>query len=488
MSDLIHQAFDPEAFRRQGHELVDLLAGYLRAVRQNEEEPAIPFTPPEAEYAFWQQDYQHNRGGSPLELFASVLERSVRVQHPRYMGHQISPAAPLAALASLVDGLLNNGMGVYEMGAAGTAIERLVVKTVARQMGFGENADGVLTSGGTLANLTALLAARSVKSPSPVWQEGHREQLALMVSEEAHYCVDRAVRIMGWGEGGIIRVPADGRYCMQAGRLEEYLRKARREGKTVIAVVGSACSTSTGSFDELEAIADFCQKHGLWFHVDGAHGGALCFSEKHRSLLAGIERADSVAMDFHKMLLTPAVATALIFRDGQHSFRTFSQKAQYLWERETDEEWFNLAKRTFECTKLMMGLKAYALLRTYGPELWAQYLDRVMELGRRFATLAQETDGVELAVDPQCNIVCFRYHPEGMEGEALNALNEAIRQALLEEGRFYIVKTNLRGSTYLRVTLSNPFTTEADIRALLGSVAAIAAAGIKSGAGERNAY
>ncbi len=475
MSTLIHQAYDPEAFRRHGHELVDLLADHFHAVQENASEPAIPFSAPEEEYRFWENDYRENRGGPPTALFEKVLAHSVRVQHPRYMGHQISPAAPVAALASLVDGLLNNGMGVYEMGIAGTAIERLVVKTVARQMSFGEAADGMLTSGGTLANLTALLAARSVKAPSPVWQEGSREKLALMVSEEAHYCVDRAVRIMGWGEGGIIKVPADAQYRMRADLLEGYLQKAKEEGRTVIAVVGSACSTSTGSFDNLEAIAAFCEKHGLWFHVDGAHGGALCFSEKHRHLLAGIGRADSVAMDFHKMLLTPAVATALLFRNGQHSFRTFSQKAQYLWERETDEEWHNLAKRTFECTKLMMGLKAYALLRTYGPELWEQYLERVMELGRQFAVLARNTDGVELAVEPQCNIVCFRYHPAGVEGEQLNALNEAIRQALLEEGRFYIVKTNLRGSTYLRVTLSNPFTRETDIRELLDTIVTLGA-------------
>ena len=197
MNTMIHQAYGPEAFRRNGHELIDLLAEHLTAVQAREGAPAIPFTSPEEEYAFWQKDYQENKGGSPSELFQAVLDRSVRVQNPRYMGHQISPAAPLAALASLVDGLLNNGMGVYEMGAAGTAIERLVVKMVAGKMGFGEAADGVMTSGGTLANLTALLAARSVKAPASVWRQGHQDKLALLVSEEAHYCVDRALSILG---------------------------------------------------------------------------------------------------------------------------------------------------------------------------------------------------------------------------------------------------------------------------------------------------
>ena len=468
--DLIQQAFDAGNFRQTGHELIDLLADFLQAATSGAMEQTIPWTKPEAQYRLWEEDYLQEQGTSPLTLFTKVLEHSIRVQHPRYMGHQISPAAPLAALASLVDGFLNNGMGVFEMGVAGTAIERKVIKIVAEKMGFSPTADGVMTSGGSLANLTALLAARSVKAPSPVWQEGQQEKLALLVSEEAHYCVDRAVRIMGWGEGGIIKVPADERYRMRTELLPEYYERARQEGRAVIAVVGSACATSTGSFDNLEAIGDFCRAHKLWFHVDGAHGGALVFSPAHRYLLKGLDQADSVAMDFHKMLLTPAVATALVYRDGSHAFRTFSQHAQYLWNRETDEEWHNLAKRTFECTKLMMGLKAYALLRTYGPELWEQYLGKVMALGQQFAALVSETEGFELAVEPQCNIVCFRYRPEGLPGEELNAFNEAIREAMVEDGRFYIVKTNLKGDTFLRVTLSNPFTSPGDIVEMLGAI------------------
>lgn len=465
--DMIQQAFDAENFRQAGHELIDLLAGFLAETTSGEAAQALPWMAPEQQSQLWQQDYEQERGSPPAALFAKILAHSIRVHHPRYMGHQISPAAPVAALASLVDGFLNNGMGVYEMGQAGTAIERLVVNQVAAQMGFGPQAGGVLTSGGTLANLTALLTARSIKAPSPVWQEGQQEKLALLVSEEAHYCVDRAARIMGWGEGGIIKVPADAQYRLRTELLAASVEKARQQGRTVIAVVGSACSTSTGSFDDLNAIADFCAAEGLWFHVDAAHGGALVFSPRHRSLLAGLERADSVAMDFHKMLLIPSITTALVFREGSHAFHTFSQRAQYLWNRDAEEEWHNLARRTFECTKLMMSLKVYALLRTYGPELWEQYLGRVMNLGQEFAALAREAEGFELAVEPQCNIVCFRYCPPALEGEALDALTEAIRRAIVEDGRFYIVKTRLRGHDYLRVTLSNPFTAAQHLKELL---------------------
>ncbi|MEQ8704568.1 MAG: pyridoxal-dependent decarboxylase [Phaeodactylibacter sp.] len=469
-NDILQSAFDPEQFRETGHQLIDLLADHLQAV-QGRQNGAIPYLPPAEQAAFWKEDLR-SPAGSPIGFFQEVLSRSVQVQHPRYMGHQVCPPAPLAALGSLVDGLLNNGMAVYEMGMAASTIEQEVVKAVARKMGFSEQAGGVLTSGGTLANLTALLAARAIKNQSAAWTVGQQgARFALMVSEEAHYCVDRAVRIMGWGEGGILKIPVDAQFRMRHELLPAYLAKARAEGLEVIAVVGSACSTSTGSFDNLNALADFCAAENLWLHVDGAHGAALALSPQHRQVVSGLERADSVAMDFHKMLLTPVLATALIFREESDSYKTFSQRAQYLWEGQTEQEWYNLAKRTFECTKLMMGVKVYALFRTYGFELWEAYLDRVMENGAHFATLVRAHPDFELAVEPGCNIVCFRYKSPGASLTQLNRLNSAIRQFLLEDGRFYIVQTQLKGHSYLRVTLTNPHTSQEDIEALLTLIA-----------------
>lgn len=474
MKDMLDQAFDAEGFRKAAHEMVDQLADHLGRAQRGELPRAMPYIDPESAYDYWSADLQQQSGGSPKDLVAAVLDRSVQLHHPRYMGHQISPPLPMASLGGLMDNMLNNGMAVYEMGMASTAIERVVVEQVAAAMGFGPASGGLLTSGGTLANLTGLLAARQAKAPGRVWTEGHKQELALLVSEEAHYCVDRAVRIMGWGEGGVIKVPADEHYRMRHELLPEYCAAARAAGKTVVAVVGSACSTSTGAFDNLEAIADFCQAEGLWFHIDGAHGAALAFSPEHRSLLQGLSRADSVIMDFHKMLLTPALATALIFKDGRQAYRTFSQQAAYLWEGQQDEEWQNMAKRTFECTKYMMGLKVYMILRTYGTSLWEAYLSRVMATGKAFADLVEQSPDFELPVAPQCNIVCFRYRRPGLSEAELSRLNARIRQRLLEDGRFYVVQTSLRGHTYLRVTLTNPFTQPSDIEALLETAALFA--------------
>ncbi len=465
--DLLKAAYDPENFRTLGHQLIDQLADQLQQMLEGRESgtPAIPWAAPNEAFEYWSKA---RWDGDPMQLLKAVAEKSVHIHHPRYMGHQLSPSTPLAALAGLVNDFVNNGMGVYEMGIPGSTLERVVVKSVAKQASMPANADGFLTSGGTLANLTALLAARA--HYTTVWQDGAGQPLALMVSEEAHYCVDRAVRIMGWGEGGIIKVPVNEQYEMRTDLLPEYLARAKASGRQVIAVVGSACTTSTGSFDDLHAIADFCQANQLWMHVDGAHGAAHIYSEKYHHLVAGLERADTVVMDFHKMLLTPSITTALLFRKGQRSYQTFAQRAQYLWEREEDADWFNLAKRTFECTKSMLSLRAYCNLAVYGSEFFDAYVTRVVERGRELAALVEAHPDFELAVAPRTNIVCFRYRNPNIPEEQRSTHNEAIRKVMTEVGKFYIVKTVLRGQTYLRTTLTNPFTERTDLEALLAEI------------------
>ncbi|CAA9283972.1 MAG: L-2,4-diaminobutyrate decarboxylase [uncultured Cytophagales bacterium] len=474
MQDLLQSAFDPEAFRRQGHALVDTLAGYLAGAQTGRRETVTDYRHPDEELAYWQADFSRPPAGDPLPLLEDVLERSIHLHHPRYMGHQVAPPLPLAALTGMLTSLLNNGMALYEMGQVSTALERVVTDWLARKLGFPAAASGFLTSGGTLATLTALLAARAAKAPGDVWERGTSDRLAVLVSEQAHYCVDRAVRIMGLGEEGVVKIPVDDRFGMRTDLLAEAYAAARARGLTPFAVVGSACSTATGSYDDLAAVADFCAGHGLWFHADGAHGAAVVVSEAYKGLVRGIERADSVVVDFHKMLLAPALVTAVVFRSGEDGFRTFQQKAQYLWKDQQSPEWFNLGKRTFECTKVMMSVKVYATLRTYGEALFAANVDALYGLARRLGEMIGERPDFELATAPQANIVCFRYVGRGGGGERENETNGRIRQELLREGRFYLVQTTLRGKLYLRVTLMNPFTTEAHLAEMLAAVTALA--------------
>lgn len=458
-------AYSTHDFRQWGHALIDMMADHIQHAQHAQLPQAIPYRHPEAELAFWQADFDQGTG-DPLAFFRQLLDHSIQLHHPHYMGHQVSVPALISSLAGMVSDLLSNGTGVYEMGMASNAIERVVTDFTCRRIGYPDTANGVITSGGTLANLTAMLAARQAKAPTAVWETGHHERLAILVSEEAHYCIDRAARIMGMGTDGIIKLPTDDQYRLRTDLLPQYYADAVARGLHPIAVVGCAGSTSTGSYDDLVAIADFCNQHQLWFHVDGAHGGAVVFHDDYRHLVQGIERADTVVIDYHKLLMTPALNTALLFQQGHVAYNTFAQRAQYLWEATQQQEWFQSGKRTFECTKLMLSIKVYAILRTYGAGVFADNIHRLYQQARVFADLIAAAPDFELAVVPPSNIVNFRYLPADPSAD-VDALNARIRQQLVEEGEFYIVQTILQGRRYLRTTIMNPLTAAADFAALL---------------------
>lgn len=465
--DLLRKAYDPEEFRTMAHQLVDQLADHLGNNIHEKSEKTITWNTPKDEHEFW-TDYLKN--GDSIELFPEVLNHTIHIHHPKYMGHQVAPPLPITALSAMVSSVLNNGMAVYEMGMAPTAMERIITDFICKKIGYHSKSNGFLTSGGTLANLTALLAARKAKLTHNVWNDGHKERLGIMVSEEAHYCVDRAARIMGLGEDGIIKIPATKKFALDTKQLETYYEKAQKAGIKIFAIIGSAPSTSTGVFDDLEVIAQFSLKHDIWFHVDGAHGGASIFSKTYKHMVNGIEMADSVVIDGHKMMMMPALTTALLFKDGTNSHATFSQKADYLLEQSAEEDWYNLAKRTFECTKTMMSLHWFTLLKTYGEDIFDDYVTSLYDLGHQFAEIIKKDKGFELAVQPMSNIVCFRYVNKALDNHILNRINEKVRQALLEDGEFYIVQTKLRGIHYLRTTLTNPFTTRNHLEALLNKI------------------
>lgn len=463
-SKLLKAAYSPEDFRKQGHQLIDKLADHLDRSLNGLSTKVIDWYAPEDERTYWINFLEK---GNQDDLFDKIIERSIHIHHPKYVGHQISPPVPLTALTSILGAQLNNGMGIYEMGAAATVMERIVTDLLCSQVGYSSDANGFLTSGGTLANLTALLSARKRVVKQNVWQEGFGGKLAIMVSEEAHYCIDRAARIMGLGDEGIVKIPVDKKFAIKEDQLAYCFNKANEQGLQVFAIVGSAPATATGIYDKLEVLSKFAADKGLWMHVDGAHGGAAIFSEKYRETVKGIQMADSIVIDGHKMMMMPSITTALLFKDGDNSHNTFKQKADYLLQESEEKDWYNLAKRTFECTKYMMSLHWYAIIKTYGFTLFDEFVTTLYDLGELFAKLVARDPSFELAVQPMSNIVCFRYLGNSENLAQQNELNKNIRQQILEEGEYYIVETMLRDIHYLRVTIMNPFTTSEDLEKLL---------------------
>ena len=403
----------------------------------------------------------------------TLLEHANHLHSPRYVGHQVNPPWPGAALLESVSALLNNGMAVFEMGPMQTAMEHRAVRWMADRLGFPDSAGGVFTHGGSVGNLTALLAARQAHA-GDVWNDGlaNRPQLAVMTSEQSHYCVTRSMQIMGHGAAGTIKVPADDAYRMRPEAMEVALKRAKDAGTQVFAVIASACTTATGSFDPLPEIASFCRDHGLWMHADAAHGASFVLSESTRELLRGIELADSVVWDAHKMMLMPALITGVIFREAKHSAGAFAQEASYLFEGTPQDEWWNVGHRTLECTKRGMGATFYAVVSALGPDLFSTYVAKMVELAKHFARQIDLHSHFETALPPEANIVCFRYLPNGEtpvgdDTAQLDALQADLRRKVLASGTFYIVQTRLPHGVFLRVTIINPRTSEATLDALL---------------------
>ena len=461
--------FNPEEFRKLGHSVVDTLSDYLENTLSGSEMPVLPWNEPDSLAQKFSFD---SAGGAnePLDSFIKrILNNSIHIHHPKYIGHQVTSPLPAAVLVQFCTTLLNNGAAIYEMGPVNMAMERNVIDRFGPMIGFKPGFDGIFTHGGTAGNLTAMLAARQVKTEYNIWEEGviPEDRPGYMMSEQSHYSIGRNVKIMGLGEDSIIRIPHDSNYRMRSDLLEEYKKIAEDKGIKVISVVANSCSTATGSYDDLNAVADFCDKHGLWLHVDGAHGMGVLFSEKYRHLIRGIERADSVVIDFHKMLLVPALNTLVMFRNGEKSFETFAQKASYLFHKSQKHVWHNSATRTIECTKSALGIIAYSAIKYYGDSYYKEYIDSRYDLASRFSKMIKPDTDFQLAVEPEGNIVCFRYTPEGYDEHFLNKVNSSIRDTIIKEGTFYIVQAELEGKIWIRLTIINPVTSEEDLRKLI---------------------
>ncbi|MCP4150784.1 MAG: aspartate aminotransferase family protein [bacterium] len=383
-------------------------------------------------------------------------------KHPHYMGNQVPPSLPVGVLADMVSMFIHNSLATFYGAPAQVVIEKRMVRWMLRKTGYSENSGGILTSGGSLANLTALLAARQIKSKSDIWTHGLKENLnlAIMTSEDAHYSIRKAMQIMGIGAKGLVPVKTAGDFSIDTQALHDAYNSTVENGKQVIALVGSACNTGPGVFDNLNLMADFCESKDLWFHVDGAHGAPTVLSEKYKYLVAGIERADSIVWDLHKMMALPGLATGLLFKDRQHSYKAINQEAPYLYDKikRDPKDSFMLSQRTVECTKPAMGFKLFLSLAYYGEDFFGNLVTHLYDLARTLADLLKKDPDMELLLEPMSNIVCFRYKPEGIDIDepGLNALQEIIHRDILESGKFFTVKTTLKGKTVLRTALMNP--------------------------------
>ena len=402
-----------------------------------------------------------------------VMADANRLYHPMYVGHQVSAPLPAAVWAETVTAALNQSVAVWEMSPTLTVLEAQVVRWFAGVAGLGEAAGGTITSGGTEATFAALLAARSVAIPD-VWENGVGATPPVVVcGEHAHYAITRAAGELGLGLRSVVVVPSEG-HRMSVAALDRALRELAGAGRRVMAVVATAGHTATGSFDDLEAVADLCDRHGHWLHVDGAHGASALLSPRHRHRVRGLERARSLAWDPHKMLLLPLSAGMVLVRDERDLAAAFTQRAPYLFHAADAggrRNW-DIGPRSFQCSRRGDVLKLWVALQRYGADGLGLLHDHLCDMAARLhAAIAARPDFTALHA-PESNILCFRFTPAGAsDPEALDRLNLALRERYNRSGAGWLTTTVLDGRRVLRVTIMNPRTSPGELQALLDGLA-----------------
>jgi L-2,4-diaminobutyrate decarboxylase len=398
-----------------------------------------------------------------LSLIENYLGAATRVHDPRFMAHQVAVPHPISALGDLVHSVTNNGYGTYEMGPQAAAVELALVDWFLAKIGWSEGG-GLLTHGGSLANLTALLGARAQAFPD-AWQRGVPPEAVLLAPTVSHYSVERTAGIMGLGTDSVVAIPVDSLGKVIPEQLDSVLARMRKEHRPVLAVVANACATATGLYDPLAEIVEVCRRHQAWLHIDGCHGASALISDKYRHYLKGIEGADSVSWDAHKLLGTSALCAAVLFREEKSVYRSFHQEESYLSGNAAGEELPFL--RSLECTKSGLGLRLFLVLASQGVGKIAQDLEYMFQSARQLHSMLEASDDYEVPFAPQTNIVLFR-------PPVADELIEEIRLDLIQGGGAYLSAANFAGKRWLRACIMNPATDALTLERLLADVIASA--------------
>jgi L-2,4-diaminobutyrate decarboxylase len=422
-------------------------------------------------------------GGFPLEDVLAevgevVLANAARPTNPRCAAHLHSPPLLTAAAAEIAIGLTNQSMDSFDQAPAATQVEDTLVRRIAAVIGLPDGASGVMTTGGTSSNLLGLLLARDRAHRSAGGAAGaglppDAGRWRIIASAGAHVSVRQAAAVLGLGRDAVLPVATDSRGRMDVHALDTTLDALRRRNEVAIAIVGTAGTTDAGAVDPLIELADRAAAQGCWFHVDAAVGGGFALSEKARQLITGIERADSVTVDLHKLWWQPISASVLLVRDGA-MWAGLRESADYL-NREEDQV-LNLVDRSLDTSRRFDALKALISLRVTGRAQMGELVDHVMLLATAAAEHIDRHADLELLCPPQTITVLFRCRPDGAGVDGLDSLNTRVQQQLLTTGQAVVGRTRWHGQVALKLTLVNPLAGADDVADLLDLIATTASA------------
>ncbi len=466
MIDDILAELEADTSLEVGEIFAGVTAHYFESTRSGYGQVSTPRTVDELARRF---DEEFPSEGRPVSEIIERLQREVladanKYYHPMYMGHQTSAPLAVGVWMESVIGALNQSLAVWEMSPTATVIEHQVVRWLSKLAGYGQGAGGTLTSGGTEANFTALLAARNLAVPG-AWEDGVGADPPFVVyGEHAHYAVTRAIAQLGIGRRRGIPI-ASRDYKIDVDLLVSTLDRLRQEGKRVMAVVATAGTTATGSFDDLESIGALCTERSIWLHVDGAHGASALLSARPPRALRGLSHSRSLAWDPHKMMLLPLAAGMVLTRDERDLEGAFAQQAPYLFHAGKSTRILDQGIRSFQCSRRADVLKLWFAIHRFGSRGLGRLYDHLSGTARLLHDAIEERTEFENLHEPESNILCFRYRGS-------DALNRELRPRYNKGGSGWITATVLDGRPVLRVTMMNPRTGAEHVRALLDGLVA----------------
>jgi glutamate/tyrosine decarboxylase-like PLP-dependent enzyme len=457
----------PEAFRQLGYRAVDLIAEQLAAIPNA---PARRAMTDELRQQILSQPLPKEVQDplAILEAFASeILPYPMGNISPRFFAWVNSPPAPLGVLADFLAASLNSSVAGGDHAA--TYIEHAVLNWLKAFMTYPANSGGLLTSGGSLANLIGLAVMRHDKTDGDVRQHGldnGTSRFVIYTSAQGHSCIQKAIELLGFGSDYLRKIPVDADCRMDVTQLKAQINTDRADGLTPVCVAASAGTVNTGAIDPLNEIADVCQEENLWFHVDGAYGGFGILAEQTVGMFNGIERADSLAVDPHKWLYVPVECGCTLVRDAQAMRDTFSLVPPYLRD-DTTLPWFS--EFGIQQTRGFKALKLWMVIQQIGEKGYRELITHDVALANRLQARIRARDDFELVTAGPLSVTCFRYAPPGAVD--LNALNKQLVAVIQREGKVFLTSTELDGQIVLRACIVNFRTTERDLDVLLDAVA-----------------
>lgn len=402
-----------------------------------------------------------------LQDVKTMLTNSMNPANPGFIGHMDSMPAIMSFVGEMLSAAVNNNMLSAEMSPAFTRLENLLLKEIANWFELGDMAGGVMCSGGSLANFTALCVARNLKLD--VQRTGLSDfpsRPVMLASEVAHTSLQKAAMLSGMGTDAVVSVAVNPNSQMRIADLKQKLDTIQQQGHSVVCIVATAGTTTTGSIDPLAEIAAIAREQNIWLHVDAAYGGGMVLSAKHKSKLCGIEQADSVTFNPQKWCYVAKTCAMVLFKDRKHLIEGLRTSAPYMQQ---DEGLINLGEIGIQGTRHAEVLKLWLTLRHLGRKNLERLVDDVCELSAYFEARIKAREDLELAGYTDTNIVCFRVVKDNLSSEAQDEMNTALQVYLLDEHNIFLSLPIYRKKKWLRCVVLNPFTTQNDIdRCLVG--------------------